>query len=86
MVVLYPGEVVVESGDVISELSAGATEPDLAIYVLSGGTVVNTGVFNEGQLIVDSGAVAIGTYVSLGMCRTTAVCSATPSPSVVTWR
>ena len=67
MVVFYPGEVIVESGDVISGLAAGDMESDIAIYVLSGGTVVNTDVFDEGQLIVESGAAAIGTYCSLGM-------------------
>src|SRR5262249_35427973 len=61
MAIFFAGEVIVESGDVLSGLTAGV------IYVTSGGTVINTQVLDRGYLEVDSGAVAIGTFNDWGL-------------------
>src|SRR5215475_15663438 len=61
MAVFFAGEVIVESGDVLSGLTAGV------VYVTSGGTVINTQVLDRGYLEVDSGAVAISTFCDWGL-------------------
>jgi hypothetical protein len=64
MAVYIDGEVIVESGDVLSGLIARVGGVYNPIYDTSGGTVVNAEVFDEGMLEVDS--VAIGTFSNYG--------------------
>jgi autotransporter passenger strand-loop-strand repeat protein len=67
MAIIVSGfEIIVEPGDVFSGLTAGNGAPYVAIYVSSGGTIIDTEVFNSGVVGLSSGAVAISTTILSG--------------------
>jgi len=57
-------EIIVEPGDVFSGLTAGNGAPYFAIYVSSGGTIIDTEIFNGGIVNVLPGDMAISTIFS----------------------
>src|SRR5215831_8509276 len=59
-------EFMVEAGEVFSGLTAGDGQPNFTVYVFSGGTIIDTVIFNSGWDLLSSGAVAIGTTVLSG--------------------
>src|SRR5215471_11839149 len=59
-------EFMVQAGEVFSGLTAGDGQPNATIYVFSGGTIIDTGVFGAGWDLLSAGAVAIGTTVLSG--------------------
>src|SRR5215468_10205395 len=59
-------EFIVSGGEVFSGLTAGDGQPNATIYVLSGGTIIDTEIFNSGWDLLSAGAVAIGTTILFG--------------------
>jgi hypothetical protein len=57
-------EFMVEAGEVFSGLTAGDGQPNATIYVSSGGTIIDTEVFNSGWDQIDLEDIAFGTMTT----------------------